>query len=135
MSQVPDFSMEHSAVNVPEPAAMADWYCTHLGMKVVRKGGRNGMCFLADASGRVVMEIYLNPVAPVPDYANQDPLILHLAFIVEDVKGTRDKLCAAGASVHTDVEVTEVGDEMVMMRDPWGLAIQFIKRKDAMLVL
>jgi len=50
---------------------MASWYAQHLGMKVLRKveGGTNAH-WIADATGRSVVEIYRNEAAPVPDYAN-----------------------------------------------------------------
>ena len=31
-------NVEHIALNVPDPVAMADWYLDHLGMKLARSG-------------------------------------------------------------------------------------------------
>jgi len=62
-----------------------------------------------------------------------DPLVLHIAFMVEDVKGIREKLIAAGATSIGDVSTIPSGDEIAMLRDPWGVAIQFIKRAEPML--
>jgi len=31
------------------------------------------------------------------------------------------------------VTTTDSGDELVMLRDPWGVSIQFLKRADPML--
>ena len=135
MPDTPELSFEHAGFNVEDPCAMAEWYCQHLNMRIIRKGAKNGMHFLGDASGRVVFEIFRNPVAPVPDYRNQDPLILHLAFVVEDVAEVRERLCAAGATVHDEFEKTDAGDEMAMLRDPWGVAVQIVKRREAMLEL
>jgi len=53
--------------------------------------------------------------------------------MVDDVKGTYRKLIAAGATVAGEVTVTGSGDELVMLRDPWGVSIQFLKRADPML--
>ncbi len=35
------------------------------------------MHFLADGSGRVMLEMYNNPAATVPDYNAMHPLVLH----------------------------------------------------------
>lgn len=135
MPAAPQFSVEHVAWNVADPTAVAAWYVENLGMSIVRQADTNGMHFLADASGRVVLEIYRNPAAPVPEYPSQDPLVLHLAFIVDDVKAARDQLCSQGATVANDYDVTPAGDQMAMLRDPWGFAVQLMKRQDPMLRL
>jgi hypothetical protein len=83
---------------------------------------------LADKSGLGMIEIYNNPVAPVPDYASMHPLVLHLAFSVDDVDQTRARLLAARAIAAGDVERLENGDELAMLRDPWGIPLQLAKR-------
>ena len=134
MTPPTDFRIEHLALNVPDPVAMAKWYVQHLAMRVVRTGGGDVHGhFLADASGSVTLEIYRNPKAPVPDYAAQHPLTLHLAFNVDDVRAARDALCAAGAAVCEDYTVADTGDEMAMLRDPWGVPIQLMRRARPML--
>jgi uncharacterized glyoxalase superfamily protein PhnB len=62
-----------------------------------------------------------------------DPLLLHIAFMVDDVKGIREKLIAAGATPVGEVTISPSGDELAMLRDPWGVAIQFVKRAKPML--
>jgi len=126
--------LEHVAINVEDPVAMAKWYCENLGMKIVRKGpGPVNGHFISDAGGNMMLEIYHNPPEAVPDYASMDPLLLHIAFMVDDVKGISRKLVAAGATIATDVTTTDAGDELVMLRDPWGVPIQFLKRAEPML--
>jgi glyoxylase I family protein len=126
--------LEHVAINVEDPEAMAKWYCENLGMKIVREGPAPvNMHFICDAGGNMMLEIYHNPPDAVPDYASMDPLTLHIAFMVDDVKGTCAKLIAAGATVASEVIVTDSGDELAMLRDPWGVPIQFLKRAEPML--
>jgi uncharacterized glyoxalase superfamily protein PhnB len=60
------------------------------------------------------------------------PLILHLAFAVEDVDREQAKLLAAGATADGGVDVTPAGDRMTMLRDPWGFPIQLLKRAQPM---
>jgi len=62
-----------------------------------------------------------------------NPLSLHIAFMVDDGKAICDKLVAAGATVAGDVNITPAGDEIAMLRDPWGVPIQFVKRAEPML--
>jgi glyoxylase I family protein len=53
--------------------------------------------------------------------------------MVDDVKGTCRTLIAAGATVATEATVTDSGDELAMLRDPWGVPIQILKRANPML--
>jgi catechol 2,3-dioxygenase-like lactoylglutathione lyase family enzyme len=122
-------NIEHVALNVPDPAAAAEWYARHLGMCVVRSLHEAPFThFLADTSGRVVVEMYGHAKAPVPDYARMDPLVFHIAFTTEDIRGTRERLLAAGGSSAGEVAITPVGDEMTFLRDPWGVPLQLVKR-------
>jgi len=126
--------LEHVAINVEDPVAMAKWYCENLGMKIVRKGPEPANAhFISDAGGNMMLEIYHNPPDAVPDYFSMDPLLLHIAFMVDDVKGISRELVAAGATIATDVTTTDAGDQLVMLRDPWGVPIQFLKRAKPML--
>jgi catechol 2,3-dioxygenase-like lactoylglutathione lyase family enzyme len=122
-------NIEHVALNVSHPVEMAEWYVTHLGMRVLRSLPAAPLThFLADQSGRVVIEIYHHAKAAVPDYFALDPLVLHLAFTTPDVKGTRDRLLAVGAVAAGEISVTGSGDEMAFLRDPWGVVIQLVRR-------
>jgi glyoxylase I family protein len=126
--------LEHVAINVENPVEMAKWYCENLGMKIVREGPAPvNMRFISDAGVNMMLEIYHNPPDAVPDYASMDPLMLHIAFMVDDVKSTCRKLVSAGATVASEVTITDSGDEIAMLRDPWGIPIQIIKRANPML--
>lgn len=126
--------LEHVAINVEDPVEMAKWYCENLGMKIVRKGPAPiNMHFISDAGNNMMLELYHNPPEAVPNYRAMDPLSLHIAFMVDDVEKTRRRLVTAGATIATDVTVTDSGDKLVMLRDPWGVPIQFLKRAEPML--
>src|SRR5690606_35151679 len=116
-----------------DPIAMADWYVKQLGMTIARKmdGGPNTH-FLADTSGQVMLEIYNNPPDEVPPYADMNPLLVHLAFVCENPEEKRAELEKAGATFAEEVRIKD-GSHLVMMRDPWGLAIQLCKRGIPML--
>ena len=126
--------IEHAAYQVEDPVTVARWYVTHLGLTVKRaQKERPFGHFLADEGDAVMLEIYNHPKATVPDYRKMDPLVLHIAFSTPDVSGTRQRLVAAGATVVGDIQVNDAGDQLAMLRDPWGLAIQLVARKEQLL--
>ena len=128
--------IEHVGYMVQDPIRVAEWYCANLGFKVVRGMQTTPFThFLADNSGNVMVEIYNNPAAQVPDYASMDPLVLHLAFdtVGEAIETVRDRLINAGATLYSDLVLTPAGDQLIMLRDPWGMAVQLAKRKQPMI--
>jgi hypothetical protein len=126
--------LEHVALQVGEPAAMAEWYVRHLHCSVARAGGAPAFGrFLLDGSGSAMIEVYRNPRVEVPDYGAIDPLLIHLAFVSNDLPGDRDRLVAAGATLVHDVQTSAEGDELLMLRDPWGIPLQLVKRAHPML--
>ena len=125
---MPALNIEHIAWNVADPVAMAAWYVEHLGMRVVRQGpAPQHIHFLADAKGRVVIEIYNNPVDPIPDYSSMHPMRHHLAFAAPDPDAAKTELVAAGATYVEEMSLPD-GSRLLMLRDPWGLAIQLCAR-------
>jgi len=107
---------------------MAQWYAANLGFQVLRSSETGSRAhFLADDSGRVCLEIYKNPAAPVPDYAAQDPLVFHFAVHAADAAGLRAKLVRAGARLLTEDALPD-GSVIVILRDPWGVALQICQR-------
>lgn len=119
---------EHVAINVPDARAAAAWYVEHLGLRVVRAvDGVPHTRFLADDSGRTVLEVYSNPGAPYPDYAHQHWLVLHLAFVSRDIEADRARLERAGATLATVDDLAD-GSRLLMMRDPAGVCLQLCQR-------
>jgi glyoxylase I family protein len=130
---MPRLNIEHVACNVSDPVAMAAWYVTNLGMRIVRRIDQPPhIHFLADAGGRVVMEIYSNSADPVPDYQAMHPLRFHVAFAADDPDGARAALVAAGATFVNEQSQAD-GSRLLMLRDPWGLPLQLCKRRTPLL--
>jgi glyoxylase I family protein len=126
--------LEHVALQVPDPRALADWYVKHLGFSVARAGGEPAHArFLLDSSGTVMLEVYRNPTAAVPDYAKLAPLQMHLALVSSNPAADRDRLVEAGATVAEDLTGSAAGDQFVMLRDPCGIPLQLVKRAEPML--
>ena len=125
--------IEHFAFNVAEPAAVAEWYVRYLGLTVARRlNNKQQTHFLADESGFILIEIYNNPPNQIPPYAAMNPLLLHLAFVSENPDSDRVALVEAGASFVEEEHFAD-GTHLVMLRDPWGLALQLCKRGVPML--
>jgi len=125
--------IEHVALQVEDPAGMARWYVEHLGCTIARVGDAPAfMHFLRDGAGTSMLELYRNPRVAVPDYASMDPMLVHVAFVSTDPAADRDRLVAAGATVADDLVRTSAGDELVMLRDPWGVALQLARRAQPM---
>lgn len=123
---------EHFALNVPDARAHAQWYVQHVGFKVIR--AREDLPythFLADETGRVVVEFYSNPKAPYPDYAHAHPLIFHFALVASDAKAERARLEKAGATLFLE-EPQPDGTLLIMLRDPWGVPLQLCQRTNPM---
>lgn len=119
--------IEHIAFNVADPVAMADWYVRHFGLRVVRHIPEpNQAHFLADGAS-TVLEIYNNPPDQVPDYRSMDPLLFHLAFESSDPAADSERLSEAGATIIGEVR-PDSESLLIMMRDPWGVALQLCKR-------
>jgi hypothetical protein len=51
-----------------------------------------------------------------------------VAFVCDDPGGTAQRLIRAGAMLVSGPEIKPNGDELVMLRDPWGLPIQLCRR-------
>jgi hypothetical protein len=95
--------IEHFAIQVPDPVAMAGWYVKNLGCTIARSGGEPSHThFLLERAGSVMLEIYRNPTVTAPDYSAMSPFLLHLAFSSENPAADRDRLVAAGARVAED---------------------------------
>lgn len=124
--------LEHCALQVSDPVAMADWYVKHLSCTVARSGGApNHARFLQ--AGPVLIELYQGSNAPTPDYHAMHPSQLHLAFVSEKLAADRDRLVAAGAKIAEDLFSNAAGDQLLMLHDPWGVGLQLVKRAVPML--
>jgi hypothetical protein len=58
---------------------------------------------------------------------------MHLAFSSDNLVADRDRLVKAGAQVAEDIKTTSEGDEIMILRDPWNIPIQFVKRLSPMI--
>ena len=121
-------NFEHFALNVPDAVKHGEWLVEHLGFTIVRSMPDSPyMRFLADGSGRVVVELYTNPAAGCLDFSNRGPLEFHFALVSQDAIADQARLEAAGATL-VEAQVLADGSRLTMLRDPWGVALQLCQR-------
>lgn len=119
--------LEHSAINVKDAAAVAQWWSEHLGLRiVVAQDAPPYMHFLADDDG-AMMEIYSMADAAVPEWAAIDPRSIHFAFAVADIEAEGQRLQAAGAA-HVMSTASPAGDKLMFLRDPYDTPFQLVQR-------
>lgn len=126
--------LEHPAIDVADPVATAKWWCENLGFTVTRqKDDETHTTFIVDASGRIAIEMYRAQTQPVaPDYASMDPLTLHFGFSSKNVDADVERLVKAGATLISHDK--SPGFEGAMLKDPFGISIQFVKREQSILL-
>jgi predicted enzyme related to lactoylglutathione lyase len=121
---------EHFAINVEKPQQMAEWYVKNLNMEICKAMTESPYThFLADYTGRLVMEIYANSNAEIPDYQKEHPLRFHFAFASENAEKMKNKLVKAGATIFEELKPNE-GTHLVMLRDPFGVPLQICQRSE-----
>ncbi len=85
--------LEHVALLVADPVAVATWYEAHLGMRVVRTGDAPGNArFLADEAGRERARGLRGDACPCRTTRRWTRSLLHVAF------AARRRGCHAGAA-------------------------------------
>jgi glyoxylase I family protein len=119
---------EHFALNVTDARAVSRWYVDHLGFRVARsRDDAPYTHFLADETGRVIVEFYSNPAAAVPNYGATHPLCFHVALVASDARAERQRLEKAGATFFVEETIAD-GSLLIMLRDPWGVPLQLCQR-------
>ena len=124
---------EHFALNVEKPLETSNWYVTNCDMKVVKKFEEEPFThFLADSTGRVVVEFYNNKNSKMLDFNSLNPLEFHFAFMVEDIGSVKKNFLEAGARVIEEMELDD-GSVLIMLRDPYGIPLQLCQRKQKLM--
>jgi uncharacterized glyoxalase superfamily protein PhnB len=125
---------EHIATNVDDPVQVANWYKDNMGMKIIRQGeAPTFTTFIADSAENMMFEFYHNAEAVLFNPSQYNPMSIHIAFITSDINAIKEALLKAGASIAVDLKLTDSGDKVLTLRDPWGLPIQFVERANPML--
>lgn len=122
-------NIEHIALNIKNPQQMAAWYRDNLGFKILQSMDISPFAhFILDASGHIMLEIFKLPNKKIPNYKSLDPAIFHIGFSVDNIEKTLNHLTKRGATVVEKLITNSAGNKVAMLKDPWGLSIQLIKR-------
>ena len=78
--------------------------------------------FLADSEA-TILEIYCNPPDQVSNCRSMNLLLIHLALASADPAADAAGLISAGAVLVDEIRLPD-GSHLVMLRDPWGAALQ-----------
>jgi glyoxylase I family protein len=122
--------IEHIAFNVAQPVDMADWYCKHCGFRVVKHIPEPHQAYFLADEGSMMLEIYHNPAGPTQDFTKLQPMTLHLALVSAAPDADSKRFIAAGAVFVEEIKNPD-GTHIIMLRDPWGMALQLCKRGKA----
>ena len=129
-----EMRFEHLAINVDDPVSVAKWFVDNLGMKLIKQGGAPSFgTFIGDADNNFTFELYHNKDVPVIDFKSINYNSIHFAFQAKDIVAAKENLLKNGATVAEALKETPNGDKVVMLRNPWGLPIQIVQRKNMML--
>lgn len=121
-------TFEHFALNVVDIDGVVSWYCSNLGLTVHNQQKESPfMTFLADSTGRVVVEFYTREDELAENFSKRHPLTFHVAFVSENAENDKQRLLKVGASFFEEV-FKEDGSHLVMLRDPWGMPLQLCQR-------
>ena len=129
-----DLRPDHLELNIADTREKAKWYVENLGLKIVSQSdGPSYNIFISDADDNMMLELNQDSKSPMLEFEKIDYNSFHFAFLVPDIASIKDKLISAGAKLAEDIKKTANGDQVLMLRDPWGQAIQFVKRVKPML--
>ena len=119
---------EHFALNVPDTRAQAQWYVKNVGFTIARAREDEPFThFLADETGRIIVEFYTNTKQAIPNYQELHPLSFHIAVAAADARAERARLEKAGAKLFLEDPQPD-GSLLIMMRDPWSVPLQLCQR-------
>ena len=79
----PGYVLEHTAIDVADPVATANWWVDNLGFEItMQKTDETHTTFIVDRTGGIALELYRAKDAPsAPDYHAMRPLQLHFGFL------------------------------------------------------
>jgi uncharacterized glyoxalase superfamily protein PhnB len=125
---------EHIGLNVADSRKVAAWYVENLDFIILREGSTPGSAiFISDRGKKMMYEFYQNKNVPIINFDTVSYQSFHIALTVNDIQEAKEALVASGAKVAEDMKKTASGDDVMMLRDPWGLPLQFVHRINPML--
>jgi hypothetical protein len=123
---------EHIGLTVCAPIAMAQWYARVLGGEMLETRGTDDAppcaAFLRLPGDGTVLELGGIPGAHPLSGRLVNPLELHLAFETDDPEADAERLVQSGATRIEECPLHMPGEQLLLLRDPWGNTVQLVKR-------
>lgn len=127
-------SIDHPAIGCYDVQKQIDWYCQHLGMRVVACNGQQPPAVVVgyDQTTRGGAMIELMPAREVGSRPDSQPRfcpgLRHLALRVDDFDQACQELTAAGVKFIMEPATAVGGGRVVSFRDPEGNELQIVQR-------
>jgi len=127
-------AIDHFAIACHDTRKVSQWYCRHLGMKVIAQNDQDPPTFFVGYGDTVTAgaTIELMPVRdPGPNPADGkrfQPGVRHIALRVSDFDQAYAALKAAGVIFIMEPMPAIGGGKLVSFRDPEGNELQIIQR-------
>ncbi len=131
---MPFISLDHPAIACRDVRRQIDWYCKHLGMRVIARNEQEPPSAIvgydATAKGGAMIELMpasqsgANP-GDLPRYC---PGIRHVALRVSDFDQACAQLRSAGVQFLFEPTAALGGGRVVSFRDPEGNELQIVQR-------
>jgi catechol 2,3-dioxygenase-like lactoylglutathione lyase family enzyme len=127
-------AIDHFAIACHDTRKVSQWYCRHLGMKVIAQNEKDPPTFFVGYDDTVTAgaTIELMPVRdPGPNPADSkrfQPGVRHIALRVSDFDQAYAALKAAGVTFIMEPMPAIGGGKLVSFRDPEGNELQIIQR-------
>ena len=125
-----EFEIEHIGIAVSNPIDMANWYRDVLGfdIKFAAQDVEKAVAFLIDSSNKVMLELGSIPeVLPLAERLSHC-LQLHIALNSNDPDEDAEYLASKGAELIERCPIKRPGENLIVLRDPWGNTLQLVKR-------
>ena len=121
-------NIEHIAIFAANPKALVDWYCEHLGFRVVTEdSGHSYFIALPDGDMIEVLKAADKDRAPA---AFEEAGLRHLAFTVENYDEVAERLAAVGIEFYNDSHVVPGDNRVNFFEDPEGNILQIVQRAE-----
>ena len=124
-------SIDHPAIACYDVHRQIDWYCTHLGMRVLARSESSAIIGYDDSTHAGAM-IELMPARDqgfkpeiIPRFC---PGLRHLALRVKNFDAAYRRLAAAGIQFLGEPGAALGGGRIISFRDPEGNELQIVER-------
>jgi glyoxylase I family protein len=125
-------AVDHPAIACHDVARQVEWYCRHLGMRVIASNGQDPPGVVVGyGDGGTMIELMpaREPGPPPAEQARFQPGVRHVALRVTDFGAAYAALQAAGVAFLSEPGEAVGGGKIVSFRDPEGNELQIVQRR------